>query len=229
MEQRDTFIARLEDVEIRDSGAGADYVTLRGHAAVFNRDSLDLGGFVERIKPGAFTDVLAATPDVHLVAEHDMGRVLARTKNGSLELREDPYGLHVWARVNTATSYGRDEVVKLRDGLVDGMSFAFTVGTDGESWDTTEDGRVLRTIHRVSGLYDVSVVAQGAYPAAHAELVRARYRAYQDGRANAGQENVAAQAPGADAVALEGSETETVVDRAAVLARRLSVAKSKSL
>lgn len=230
MQQRDTFIARLEDVEIRESGAGQDYVTMRGHAAVFNRDSLDLGGFTEVIAAGAFRDVLATNPDVHLVSEHDNAKVLARTKNGSLELREDPYGLHVWARVNTATSYGKDEVVKLRDGLVDGMSFAFTVNPADEEWRTRDDGTVERTIRQVSGLYDVSVVAQGAYPAAHAELVRARYRAYQDGRADADLVNVAEPtASGADAVALEDSETEPVVDRAAVLAKRLSVAKSKSL
>jgi phage head maturation protease len=77
--QRDVFIAALEGVEIRESGAGQEYVTMRGHAAVFNRDSLDLGGFTERIKPGAFADALAATPDVHLVSEHDMARALARS------------------------------------------------------------------------------------------------------------------------------------------------------
>lgn len=144
-------------------------------------------------------------------------------------------GLHVWARINTGTSYGRDEVVKLRDGLTDGMSFAFTVNPDGESWATREDGTVERTIQRVSGLYDVSVVAQGAYPAAHAELVaRAYQRAVEEGRASAGHVNVAEITPGEESAApSEGSEsTTTETDRAhriTVMRARLAVAQSKSL
>lgn len=232
--QRDTFISALEGVEIRESGAGQDYVTMRGHAAVFNRDSHDLGGFTEQIAPGAFRDVLTGSPDVHLVSEHDMGKVLARTRNGSLELREDPYGLHVWARINTGTSYGRDEVVKLRDGLTDGMSFAFTVNPDDEEWRTREDGVVERTIRKVSGLYDVSVVAQGAYPAAHAELVaRAFQRAVEEGRAEPAGHVIVAQSAGEESAApSEGSEsTTTETDRArlTVLRARLAVAQSKSL
>jgi uncharacterized protein len=220
----------LDGIEIRESGAGAEYVTMRGHAAVFNRDSLDLGGFTERIAPNAFADALNGSPDVHLVSEHDMARPLARTKNGTLELREDPFGLHVWARINTHTSYGKDEVVKLRDGLVDGMSFAFTVNPQDEEWDTRDDGTVVRTINRVSGLYDVSVVAQGAYPAAHAELVaRAYRRAVQEGRADAGHDFVA-EVPGEESAApSEGSESNTEDRRAAVLRARLRVAQSKSL
>jgi len=228
-EERNHFVARLEGLEVRDSGAGSDYVTLRGEAAVFNSDSLDLGGFVERIRPYAFADVLAGNPDVHLVSEHDMAKPLARTANGSLELRETPHGLHVWARVNTATSYGQDEVVKLRDGLVDGMSFAFTVDPSGEEWETMPDGRVLRTITQVSGLYDVSVVAQGAYPAAHAELVRSYERAVQEGRAvKAGQDAAPHEAVGADAVAPEGSETTNHPDRRRVNALRVRLAAAKS-
>lgn len=231
--QRDTFIAALEGIEIRESGAGQDYVTMRGRAAVFNSDSHDLGGFVERIAPGAFRDVLSQNPDVHLVSEHDMGKPLARTRNGSLELREDPYGLHVWARINTGTTYGRDEVVKLRDGLSDGMSFAFTVNPDDEEWRTRDDGTVERTIRRVSGLYDVSTVSQGAYPAAHAELVaRAFKRAVEEGRAEpAGHMVVAEVSPGVESAApSEGSESTTEQpSRAQVLRARLRVAQSKSL
>lgn len=228
--QHDRFIARFEGIEIRESGQGAEYVTMRGHAAVFNRDSHDLGGFTEVIAPGAFRDVLNTSPDVHLVSEHDMGKVLARTRNGTLELREDPMGLHVWARINTATSYGKDEVVKMRDGLTDGMSFAFTVDPADEEWRTREDGTVERTITRVSGLYDVSVVAQGAYPAAHAELVaRAYQRAIEEGRADQAGPQDAAPEDVVDAIAVapdEGSNDDDAFREAAeAMRKRLIVAK----
>jgi MoxR-like ATPase len=105
-------------------------------------------------------------------------------------------------------------------------------GRSSFAWDTREDGQVVRTINRVSGLYDVSVVAQGAYPAAHAELVaRAYQRAVQEGRAEAGHENVAAVTPGGESAApSEGSEsTVEQPSRASVLRARLRVAQSKSL
>lgn len=226
-EIRNHHVAQLGGIEVRESGAGSQFVTMRGEAAVFNSDSHDLGGFTERIMPGAFREILASNPDVPLVSQHDQGRPLARTRNGTLELRETPQGLHVWARINTATSYGADEVVKLRDGLVDGMSFAFTVDPSGESWKTREDGTILREITQVSGLYDVSIVTQGAYPAAHAELVRSYERAVSEGRAPAGHSIVAAHLPGDPAVAVEGQLTES--DRRAHMAQRLAVANAKSL
>lgn len=233
MTERNHHVVKFDGIEIRESGAGSNFVTMRGIAAVFNSDSHDLGGFVEQIKPGAFRDILATNPDVHLVSQHDQGRPLARTANGTLELRETEDGLVVWARINTQTSYGKDEVVKLRDGLVDGMSFAFTVNPDGETWSTREDGTVLREITQVSGLYDVSVVSQGAYPAARAELVaRAYERAVQEGRAPAGHEIVAAS-PGEDAAASAGSKTTDTEQRRtpdlAVLRARLAVARSKTI
>src|SRR5207249_1039954 len=44
--------------EVRASGAGEGQFTVRGHAAVFEQWSLDLGGFREKIDPAAFDEVL---------------------------------------------------------------------------------------------------------------------------------------------------------------------------
>lgn len=142
--------------------------TMRGHAAVFNRKSHDLGGFRTVIAPNAFTDVLDANPDVHLLWDHDTRYVLARTKNNSLELRQDPYGLHVWARF--AKTQTADEVATLmQGGFIDQMSFACDIGED--EWTQDTDGNVTRTIYSVSGLFDVTVCAQGAFPQTDAQLV----------------------------------------------------------
>ena len=59
-----------------------------------------------------------------------------------------------------------DEYLTLiRGGYMAGSSFAFTVKPDPkhETWATDERGNITRTIHRVSGLYDVSVVTRPAY------------------------------------------------------------------
>jgi len=169
---RESRVLPLEEVVLRDSGdpAHPDKFTIRGYAAVFNRFSLDLGGFKERIAKGAFGAVLDRDPDVHAVWDHDTTKVLARTRGGSLELREDPRGLHMWARV-ADTSYARDLRVLMEAGLVDQASFAFTVAED--EWRIVgkdDDERVERTIVQIGELYDVTVTAQGAYPTSSSEI-----------------------------------------------------------
>lgn len=157
----------LENVEWRqaENGRSDDY-TLRGHAAVFNKLSDDLGGFRELLEPGAFRAALRGSPDVRLLIDHQ-GLPLARTASGTLELREDSVGLHVWARV--APSERTTELRSaMQRGDVDQMSFAFTLhdGEGADDWAVTDTGSVVRTIRAdgVADLYDVSVVTFPAYP-----------------------------------------------------------------
>lgn len=150
--------------------------TVRGHAAVYNRKSLDLGGFQEVVATAAFQDVLDRDPDVHLNWDHDMRFALARTRSSKylLELREDPKGLHYYARV-APTSFAADLRVLMEGGVIDQASFAFTV--DEDIWEVKNrdkpDEYVLRTIVKVGDLYDVTITAQGAYPQTDSQVVRA--------------------------------------------------------
>lgn len=161
----------IDDFQIRkaENGRSSNY-TVRGHAAVFNGLSDDLGGFRELIEPGAFRQALRGQPDVFLLVNHDSNRVLARTTarvdgKPSLELREDKVGLHVWALVQPR-QWVDDLAVEMTGGLVDRMSFAFTIREGGDDWAVAEDGTVVRTIRAngVQDLYDVSVVTYPAYP-----------------------------------------------------------------
>lgn len=167
--------------EIRASGAGDGQFTIRGHAAVFNRWSLDLGGFRERIAKGAFDAVLERNPDVLALWDHDTALTLARTKNKTLELRIDPVGLHYWARV-APTSYAEDLRVLLERGDVDQASFAFTIAPGGQEWKIREedDGTevVERTITEIADLYDVTVTAMGAYPQTDSSIARSLALSY---------------------------------------------------
>ena len=167
-------------LEVRESAMGAEYLTVTGYAAVFDQMSHDLGGFREIIQPGAFADVLGASPDVHLVIGHNMDLPLARTRNGTLELGEDIRGLKMWARIDSRLSYAKDLAVQLKSGLVDQMSFAFTIPEGGDTWSVDDSGAVTRTVNRIDGLYDVSVVAAGAYPQTDVQAVRALLRAAAD-------------------------------------------------
>ena len=155
--------------------------TVKGHAAVFNRKSLDLGGFQEKIDPGAFTDVLDRNPDVHLVWDHSTTLALARTLASKylLELREDPKGLHYYAKV-APTSFAADLRILMEGGVIDQASFAFTV--DEDVWEVKNrdksDEYVLRTIRKIGELFDVTITAQGAYPQTDSQVVRAYAMAF---------------------------------------------------
>lgn len=131
--------------------------TIAGYAAVFGGVA-DIGGsFREVIAPGAFTETLK-TADVRAYFDHDRGRVLGRTKAGTLRLKEDEKGLAVEIDLPD-TSDGRDVRALLERGDVDGMSFGFIVRHD--EWDETSDPPT-RTIHAIE-LREVSVVSEPAY------------------------------------------------------------------
>ena len=85
--------------------------------------------------------------------------ILARTKNKSLTLSIDDYGLKVRAELLDTTS--NEDVYKMvKAGLLDKMSFAFTVKS--HTWDRS--GKIRkRVIEEIDRLYDVSVVDVPAY------------------------------------------------------------------
>lgn len=181
-EQRQVALP-MAQVSVRESGSGDGTLHLAGHAAVFNRLSYDLGGFREKISPNAFHKVLDSNPDVHLVIGHDLTRVLARTRSKTLELREDPMGLRVWARLDPEDPDVKSLVPKMRRGDMDQMSFRFTVAND--EWEVVRDGdteNVIRTITEIDELMEVSVVAQGAYPQTDANLRSLLDAAIESGR-----------------------------------------------
>ena len=132
---------------------------LVGHAAVFNSLSEDLGGFREKIAPGAFAATIK-TADVRALWNHDPNFVLARTKSGTLRLREDERGL--WFEADLLDEpFERSLIKKIERGDITQNSFGFRVMPDGQNW-AMEDGALIRTLTNVD-LFDVSPVAYPAY------------------------------------------------------------------
>lgn len=141
---------RRSFAEVRTAGRRVE-----GYAAVFNSEA-HLGGFVETIAPGAFRGALAT--DVLAMLDHDPGKVLGRTRSGTLRLSEDGKGL-AFSLDLPDTQAGRDVQALAERGDLGGMSFGFTVPKGGDSWQG--ERRTLRTI----GLKEISVVqAWPAYP-----------------------------------------------------------------
>ena len=101
-------------------------------AAPFNMVA-HIGGFDERIVPGAFTETLRDGHDILALADHDHRQLLGRTKNGSLQLEETRSGLEFSLDLPD-TSLGRDVLALAERGDLGGMSFGFKVGAAGERW-----------------------------------------------------------------------------------------------
>jgi HK97 family phage prohead protease len=106
-------------------------MTFTGYAAVFDRWSADLGGFRERILPGAFEASLrtAAQRGGRMFLNHNDGILLGTVGAGTLRLSEDTRGLRVEADLPDTTA-GRDVAELLRRGDVDAMSFGFRTVRD---------------------------------------------------------------------------------------------------
>ncbi len=143
-------------LEVRQGETGA--ATLAGYAAVFGEWSEDLGGFRERIAPGAFGTAL--TGDVRALWNHDPAFVLGRTTNGTLRLAEDGRGLRVEIDPPEGSLYA-GFLENVRRGDVSQMSFGFSVIEDEKSYG--EKGERLRLLKEVR-LYEVSPVTFPAYP-----------------------------------------------------------------
>lgn len=128
---------------------------LRGYAAVFNELSEGLW-FRERILPGAFTKSLKN--DVRALVGHDSDKIIGRTKNKTLTLKEDERGLFVEIQPPN-TTLGHDLVETVKRGDLDQMSIGFYTVRD--QWKT-ENKEKVRELVEVD-LFDVSVVAFPAY------------------------------------------------------------------
>ena len=150
---------RSFNIELRNE---AESRYIEGYGSVYNQRSVDLGGFYEIIAPGAFDGVIERS-DVKCYLEHNPQKgILARSKNGqgSLKLELDERGLK-YSFDAPHTVLGDEVVEGVKRGDYSQSSFAFTV--QDESWTKEEDGTYLRTINKVGGLYDVSIVANPAY------------------------------------------------------------------
>ncbi len=138
-----------ENLIVRNDDQEEEKMIVEGYAVVF--DSPATHGFTEVIDKDAFNG--CNMKDVCLKYNHDNSHlILARTRNGSLQLTVDDKGLFIHAELIDTTS-NRDVYKMIQAGLLDKMSFAFTV--EEEKWDLATD---TRTILRIDCLYDVSVV-----------------------------------------------------------------------
>lgn len=145
------------DVKAVEDGAEK---TAEGIACVFNRSTVifraDGIDYNEIIDSRAFDS--CDMTDVIFNYNHS-GKVIARTRNSTLQLSVEPSGLHISAKLD-GTEEGRKIYEEIKGGYIDRMSFAFVVAAEGEDYDQATHTRTIRSIKK---LYDVSAVDIPAY------------------------------------------------------------------
>lgn len=134
---------------------------VEGYATTYNQSyvlgSIDGVDYKEQIDSHALDD--ADMSDVIMQYDHE-GRVLARQSNHTLLVDpSNPHGIFVAADLSKSDA-ARNIFNDISAGLIQGMSWAFTVNAD--SYDMTTH---TRTILKIGKVYDVSAVSIPANPA----------------------------------------------------------------
>lgn len=171
----------IKAAELRSSGK-----QIFGLAAPYNvRATIKAKGgkFLETISRGAFDRVLRSKPDVLCLFNHNPDHVLGRTSAGTLRLDAGNRGLSFECDLPDS-QFARElhQSIERRD--IAGNSFGFTLDQGDDEWsedyDEERSRTVLRTIHNVKTLVDVSPVTAPAYTgtelAARCQLISAEVR-----------------------------------------------------
>lgn len=159
-ERKENKELRFQNLEIRMDDDTQEMI-LEGYPCVFNQETLigsEEWGWIEVIDRNAFNG--CDLKDCCLKYNHnDTKGVLARVKNGSLELSFDDYGMKMRAKLIDTTD-NVDIYKCVKAGLLDKMSFAFTVAEEEFDYSRTP---VLRRITKIDKLWDCAVVDVPAY------------------------------------------------------------------
>ncbi len=152
LERRFEFQVRTLDNE------GGQELWVEGYAATFDSPTVlwEEGGkqYKEQICRGAFDS--CKMEDVIFNYNHT-GKVMARTRNKTLQVNVDNTGLFIRARLD-GTEEGRKLYEEIQGGYIDRMSFAFTIAEESFDKDNLQ-----WNVRKIKRLYDVSAVDIPAY------------------------------------------------------------------
>lgn len=147
-----------------------------GYACVFDKESVNLGGFTEIIHRGAITQETIEKSDIFANLDHDPTYIIARSRNGkgSLKLSVDDIGLYFEFELpqtekgNEIRSYlERDEITQ--------CSFCFSLDVndkESQKWSIRNNTQ-YREIYKIDKLYDIALVFQPAYEQTSVSLRKA--------------------------------------------------------
>jgi HK97 family phage prohead protease len=156
--RKDRLFRAIHQWELRQAETDSDGLYVEGYALTFDQPTVmfEIDGmeYKEMIDRKALLE--SNLSDVIFNYNHG-GKVMARTRNHTLELTVDERGLFIRAKLD-GTEEGRKLYEEIRGGYIDRMSFSFTVA--GDRYDKENRMRVIESIKRI---YDVSAVDIPAY------------------------------------------------------------------
>lgn len=139
---------------------------IEGYPIVFNQRTAIGDFFFEEIDSHALDN--ADLSDIKFMVNHDDGMIpLARHRRGkrsTMDINIDDVGLHIIARTdleNNATARATCSAVDRGD--IEDMSFAFGVEVSGDEWFDLDKPMPIRRITKISRVFEVSAVNDGAY------------------------------------------------------------------
>ena len=185
---------------------------VHGYFCTFNDPYELFPGYYEEIDTNAFDE--CDMSDVIMQVNHD-GHVYARTRNNTLKLSFDSHGGIGDADLGMS-KLGRENLYEsISNGLVDRMSFGFTIADGGFEYTVDGDGVYHTRITKISKLYDISAIE--GFPANDGTEISAR--SLQKGINDAIEQKRAAQEQAAkDAEAAEKARISRMRRRAKALA-----------
>lgn len=151
----------VEAIELRAEGDNGQR-KIAGYGIVYNRKAKIGDDYEEVIRPGAARKLLETKPDIKCALNHNRMYLFGRTKSGTLELEENQSGVKYTANPPEA-QWAKDAIASIERGDIDGSSFTFAVGPEGEKVTRQSDGTILREIFEFSRIGEMGPVTDPAY------------------------------------------------------------------
>ena len=150
MEQRATMFRR--GLELREE---QEKRIIRGYPVLFDEVTDRTGYYKEKIARNALDG--ADMSETVLIVGHNFDNLLARV-GVNMRMEVDETGLFFEAELGD-TEYDKLIYDRVRRGILDGMSFGFTIDEMSTDYETKTD-----TIMRIGKLYEITLTPIPAYP-----------------------------------------------------------------
>lgn len=151
MVEKNKEFRSIDKFEIREIEEENNQLVLEGYIAKFNKETELFEGFIEKIDRNAFDLTISDGHNIFLIFHHDMSKVLASTRNKTLELSTDEIGLRFKATINKNLSYAKDTYELVKSGECRGCSFGFYCLEEDINYNSETDV-ITRTLLKVEML-----------------------------------------------------------------------------
>lgn len=165
------------DIHVVQRDNSDDSKQIQGYAVLFNTESVDLGGFIEVIKPNALDNVDLSA--VQLIYGHENNSILARVDSGNLTLTVDETGLFFVATL-ADTSLANDVYQDILAGNLKGMSFGFTIPEDGDDWIFNQGDTAVHVVNQIGDVIEITITPNPAYQDTSVSVKRSLDEARKD-------------------------------------------------